>query len=341
MGTAARDRDDSGRPRSTRPRDPLGRPLPYGSEGVARIPDDLHLPPEETLVYAQDLLDRGQAFSAHEVLEAAWKNGPEHERALWQGLAQLAVGLTHVQRGNRPGAAALLRRASGRLALVDQPAPYGVDAVRLADVAATLADDIENAEEIAPTRLHTRLTAAIRQTATREVYRNNWLTLREDEIVRPDGSTGIYAVVDKSTYALVIPYDPDQDRFHLVEQFRYPLGLRRWEFPQGTAPEQVDLDPIALAHRELREETGLRAERMERLGQLDVAAGMSSQRGWVFLATGLTEGEHAREHEEQDMHSAWFSRGELDRMIRDGEITDAQSLAALTFLLLRESGIQR
>ncbi|MBN3509872.1 NUDIX domain-containing protein [Mycolicibacterium nivoides] len=181
----------------------------------------------------------------------------------------------------------------------------------------------------------------IRQTATREVYRNNWLTLREDDIVRPDGSTGVYAVVDKPTYALVIPYDPAQDRFHLVEQFRYPLGLRRWEFPQGTAPEQEHLDPTALAHRELREETGLRAERMERLGQLDVAAGMSSQRGWVFLATGLTEGQHEREHEEQDMHSAWFSRAELDRMIRDGDITDAQSLAALTFLLLRESGFQR
>lgn len=75
---------------------------------------------------------------------------------------------------------------------------------------------------------------------------------------------------------------------------------------------------------------------MERLGQLDVAAGMSSQRGWVFLATGLTEGEHEREPEEQDMHSGWFSRGELDRMIRDGEITDAQSLAALTLLALRQ-----
>lgn len=341
MGTAARDRDDSGRPRSTRPRDALGRPLPYGSEGVARIPDDLELSPAETLAYAQDLLDGGQAFSAHEVLEAAWKNGPEHERALWQGLAQLAVGVTHVQRGNRTGAGALLRRASARLSIVDRPAPYDIDVPRLVEFATALADEID-AGDVDAERLRIRLRVdTIRQTATREVYRNNWLTLREDDIVRPDGSTGVYAVVDKPTYALVIPYDPAQDRFHLVEQFRYPLGLRRWEFPQGTAPEQEHLDPTALAHRELREETGLRAERMERLGQLDVAAGMSSQRGWVFLATGLTEGEHEREHEEQDMHSAWFSRAELDRMIRDGDITDAQSLAALTFLLLRESGIQR
>lgn len=342
MGPAAgRDRDDSGRPRSTRPRDALGRPLPYGSEGVERIPDDLDLSPAETLAYAQDLLDRGHAFGAHEVLEAAWKNGPDHERALWQGLAQLAVGITHVQRGNRTGAAALLRRAAARLSLVGMPAPYDVDAARLAGFAVTLADDVENDGDVAPARLRTGLTAAIRQTSTREVYRNNWLRLREDDIVRPDGSTGIYAVVDKQTYALVIPYDAGTDRFHLVEQFRYPLGLRRWEFPQGTAPEHQHLEPTALAHRELREETGLRAEHMERLGQLDVAAGMSSQRGWVFLATGLTEGDHEREHEEQDMHSAWFSRDQLQRMIAEGEITDAQSLAALTFLLLREREIQR
>ncbi len=169
------------------------------------------------------------------------------------------------------------------------------------------------------------------------MYRNDWLTLREDAIVRPDGSPGVYAVVDKPTYALVIPQD--KDRFHLVEQFRYPLGLRRWEFPQGTAPGPGHLDPEALAQRELREETGLRAESMERLGQLDVAAGMSSQRGWVFLATGLSEGDHEREHEEQDMHSAWFSRAQVERMMRDGEITDAQSIAAWTFLLLRASVI--
>jgi 8-oxo-dGDP phosphatase len=160
------------------------------------------------------------------------------------------------------------------------------------------------------------------------------MTLREDDIRRPDGSTGIYAVVDKPTYALVIPRDGD--RFHLVEQFRYPLGLRRWEFPQGTAPDQEHLEPAALAARELREETGLRADAMTSLGQLDVAAGMSSQRGWVFLATGITEGEHEREHEEQDMHSEWFARGAVERMIRDGTITDAQSIAGWALLVLSE-----
>ncbi|MGU3497378.1 NUDIX domain-containing protein [Mycobacterium sp. C31M] len=174
--------------------------------------------------------------------------------------------------------------------------------------------------------------ARIERMSSREVYRNNWMTVREDAIRRPDGSEGIYGVIDKPTYALVVARDGD--RFHLVEQFRYPIGLRRWEFPQGTAPDLADLEPADLAARELREETGLRAESLVRLGQLDVAPGMSSQRGWVFLATGLSEGEHEREHEEQDMHSDWFTGAQIEQMIRGGQITDAQTIAAWAMVLL-------
>ncbi|HEY2701742.1 MAG TPA: NUDIX hydrolase [Pseudonocardiaceae bacterium] len=173
-------------------------------------------------------------------------------------------------------------------------------------------------------------------TGSREVYTNSWMRVREDSIVRPDGSAGIYGVIDKPDYALVIALDGD--RLHLVEQFRYPLGLRRWEFPQGTAPDRVDADPLALARRELREETGLRAASMTRIGQLDVAPGMSSQRGQVFLATGLTEGAPERELEEQDMRSAWFGRWKFESMIRNGEVTDAQTIAAYALFLLHERG---
>ena len=154
---AERDRDDSGRPRSTRPRDALGRPLPRGSEGIPRIPDDLELPPTETLAYAQDLLDRGLAFNAHEVLEAAWKNGPEDERVLWQGLAQLAVGITHVQRGNVKGAITLLRRASARLAHYDPPTPYAIDVPGLVDFAHALIEDLAGGAEITTQCLRPRL----------------------------------------------------------------------------------------------------------------------------------------------------------------------------------------
>ncbi len=175
--------------------------------------------------------------------------------------------------------------------------------------------------------------AFIARVASREVYRNAWMVLREDDIRRPDGSPGIYGVVDKPTYALVMPYAGQ--RFRLVEQFRYPVGERRWEFPQGTAPDLADLEPAELAERELREETGLRASSFEALGQLDTAPGMTSQRGWVFLATGITEGDADREHEEQDMRSAWFPREDVEEMIRSGVIADAQSIAAYGLFLLR------
>lgn len=170
--------------------------------------------------------------------------------------------------------------------------------------------------------------------STKQVYANAWMTVREDGIRRDDGSTGIYAVVDKPTYALVIPMQ--DGRLHLVEQFRYPLGQRSWEFPQGTAPNRQTLDPRALAIRELREETGLLAKELQYLGRLAVAPGLSSQTGAVFLATGLDEGPPAREHEEQDMQSAWWDRATFEAAIRDGDIIDAQSLAAYSLLLLSE-----
>ena len=176
----------------------------------------------------------------------------------------------------------------------------------------------------------------IERVDSRVVYRNPWMIVREDDVRRQDGSPGIYGVIDKPTYALVIA--ADGDRYQLVEQFRYPIGLRRWEFPQGTAPGTLDGDeppPADLAAQELREETGLRAASMKVLGQLDVAPGMSSQRGWVFLATDVTEGDHAREHEEQDMRSEWFTGAQIEQMMVDGTITDAQTIAAWTLLRLR------
>jgi uncharacterized protein len=116
-----RDRDPAGRPRNARPRDGLGRPLDRaddpGSEvaGTDRIPDDLVITGAEAAALADRLLRGGRPFHAHEVLEAAWKSGPAGERDLWQGLAQIAVGLTHARRGNARGAVALLSRGAERV----------------------------------------------------------------------------------------------------------------------------------------------------------------------------------------------------------------------------------
>lgn len=114
-----RDRDEQGRPRSGRPRDGLGRPLPYGTDGVRRQTEGVRRTVEDTLTEAQRLLDEGKPFHAHEVFEDAWKAGddePDGREPLWQGLAQLAVGLTHAGRGNSAGGATLLRRGAANIA---------------------------------------------------------------------------------------------------------------------------------------------------------------------------------------------------------------------------------
>lgn len=123
-----RDRDAQGRAQQARPRDALGRPLPYGSQGVEPISEE-PLPPAETLAYARRLLDEGRPFAAHEALEVRWKSCPDQERELWQGLAQLCVALTHHERGNPVGAARLLDRAAGRLGSYAATAgpTYGLD----------------------------------------------------------------------------------------------------------------------------------------------------------------------------------------------------------------------
>ncbi|MFF5533128.1 DUF309 domain-containing protein [Streptomyces cinerochromogenes] len=143
----ARDRDLTGRARSARPRDGLGRPLPYGAEGVPRQPEGVLRAPRETVAEAQELLATGRPFHAHEVFEDAWKAGPEDERALWRGLAQLAVGLTHAARGNAVGGVRLLRRGAGAVEewAVErgEDRPHGLDLPGLTRWARELAARVE------------------------------------------------------------------------------------------------------------------------------------------------------------------------------------------------------
>jgi hypothetical protein len=130
-GTGDRDRDAGGRARNARPRDALGRPLPYGEPGEERAPEGVVRPPDQALEEAQTLLDAGRPFHAHEVLEDAWKSAPDAERQLWRGLAQLAVGLTHAMRGNARGAGLLLDRARGNIAPYASLPPHGIDVAGL------------------------------------------------------------------------------------------------------------------------------------------------------------------------------------------------------------------
>jgi predicted metal-dependent hydrolase len=127
-----RDRDPEGRARNARPRDAYGRPLPYGTEGEPTTSDeaarDLARNPVAALREAQRLLDADRPFHAHEILEAVWKGRPDEERELWRALAQVAVGFTHLRRGNLTGARALLTRSAALLEAEAQEAErHGLD----------------------------------------------------------------------------------------------------------------------------------------------------------------------------------------------------------------------
>ncbi|WP_329251678.1 NUDIX domain-containing protein [Streptomyces sp. NBC_01478] len=167
----------------------------------------------------------------------------------------------------------------------------------------------------------------ITATSSTVVYRNRWMTVREDTTLRPDGTTGLYGVVHKPDFAVVLPYAAGG--FHLVEQYRYPVKGRYWEFPQGSWEDRPDIDPLELARAELAEETGLTAAVTTRIGHLFAAYGYSDQGFHVVLATGLTQGEPDPEPEEAGLRSRWFPTEEVWRLVAEGRFKDAPSLAAL------------
>lgn len=169
--------------------------------------------------------------------------------------------------------------------------------------------------------------ARVVQLSTREIYRNQWLRLREDEVEFADGSRGLYSVIDKADFVVVLARE--NDGFWLVEQFRYPVGSREWEFPQGGWGAGCAGTQAELAAAELREETGLRSGALTHLGRLHAAYGFCSQGYDVFLATDLTPGAAQPEATESDLVARWHSDAEVRTMIAAGRLTDAHSIAAL------------
>ena len=164
-----------------------------------------------------------------------------------------------------------------------------------------------------------------RKISSREIYENAWISVREDSVIRPDGEPGIYGVVHFRNKAVGILACED-DQVLLVGQYRYTLGLYSWEIPEGGCPEEEE--PLTAAKRELEEETGLRAERWEKLGEAHLSNSVTDESAIWFLATGLTQGVGKPEGTEKLL----LRRVSLSRAVEmalSGEITDALSLLAI------------
>ena len=178
----------------------------------------------------------------------------------------------------------------------------------------------------------------IKTISSREVYRNPWTRVREDVIERANGVRGIYGVVDKDPACLIIPLEStaEGEFVTLVEQYRFTVGGRFMEFPQG-GWEQPDVVPEEMARGELREETGLSAERMTLLTTLQIGYGVLNQKQYIYLAEGLTQGERELDAEESDLVVNRVSVAEFEAMLVDGAIVDNCSAAAWgIFRLWRE-----
>jgi len=161
--------------------------------------------------------------------------------------------------------------------------------------------------------------------SSREVYRNHWMRLREDEILRSNGRKGIYGVVEKDDAAIILPLD--EGRVWLVEQFRYTIQERALELPQGGWEMEIE-NPEELARGELKEELGLDAAQMTYLGWLWIAYGFTRQKQHVFLASGLTPTAKEPDAEEHDLAARSVSVEEFERMMLDGTIRDNCTVAA-------------
>jgi len=173
--------------------------------------------------------------------------------------------------------------------------------------------------------------------SSRIAYQNRWLRLREDVIRRPDGSDGLYGVIEREDFVLVAALGEErgQPTLALVEQFRYPVGQRLWELPMGMWEERPDATPEEIAAGELAEETGLVAATMQQVGTLLQGPGFCNQKGHLFLARGLTGTATDREASEQDMVARIFPLSAVEAMICDGRIVCMATIASIGLLRLK------
>jgi 8-oxo-dGTP pyrophosphatase MutT (NUDIX family) len=160
---------------------------------------------------------------------------------------------------------------------------------------------------------------------TKEVYRNPWVRIREDQVVRPNGTRGIYGVVECPLALAIVALTEHREVF-LVGQYRYTTGEYSWEIPTGSAAEGEDA--LASAQRELKEEAGLLAASWTSLGPVQISNSVTDQVGHVYLARGITRGE-ASPDETEELAVRLVSLGEAVRDAVSGRISQAFSVVGL------------
>ncbi len=162
--------------------------------------------------------------------------------------------------------------------------------------------------------------------STQRIYDNPWIRVEEDQVINPSGGGGIYGKVHFKNKAIgIIPIDEHQNTW-LVGQYRYVLDEYSWEIPMGGGP--LGQDVLASAQRELKEETGLTAERWTKILRIHTSNSVTDEEGFVFLAEDLTQGKTEFE-ETEDLAIKKLPFAEALEMVMNGKITDSLSLAGI------------
>jgi 8-oxo-dGTP pyrophosphatase MutT (NUDIX family) len=172
----------------------------------------------------------------------------------------------------------------------------------------------------------------------RTAYENPWITVWHDDVVRPDGSDGIYGVVHLANLAVGVVAIDDADRVVIVGQHRYTLDTYSWELPEGGVPAHED--PLTGARRELREETGLEASTWEELVRVDLSNSVTDEQAVLYLATDLTHGD-AQPDATEALTVRWVPFDEALEMTADGRITDVMSVLGIERVALRRLQAKR
>jgi 8-oxo-dGTP pyrophosphatase MutT (NUDIX family) len=166
--------------------------------------------------------------------------------------------------------------------------------------------------------------------SSRIAYRNQWIRVREDRVLRPDGNPGIYGVVEIPASVGIVALN-DRDEIALVGQWRYTVARYSWEIPRGGS--EGCPDPLAVARRELAEETGVRADRWQAIGAVDVCNGVTDDVQHLFLATGIhCAADHADSHRQdpfEEIVVQWKPFPQAVELVLGGQITEVCSVAAI------------
>ncbi|MEX2028562.1 MAG: NUDIX hydrolase [Candidatus Curtissbacteria bacterium] len=170
--------------------------------------------------------------------------------------------------------------------------------------------------------------------STKVVFENKWMKVRLDHVINPLGEEGEFGIIEKNDYGLIIP--KISNKFCMVNEYRITVDARSWAFPQGHFETGADKSVEANARRELKEETGLIANGIEYLSQLYLAPGFCTQKFSVYIANDCRQDQTKRDRTESDMEVGLFEEDELKRMVRDGEVRDAPTVAAFGLYLLHK-----